>query len=118
MAILQEDSLSKLLIFLTVWCSCWSKLSRQEPPDTEFSEIRIRHHKNRGQNTTHHHHNVTSDKDHKQNGYVHVGDPTDKDITHTTIVEPTINVFDNLTESFPVDEPYGYWPEPGTAFPW
>ena len=29
-----------------------------------------------------------------------------------------VSAFDNLTESFPADEPYGYWPEPGTAFPW
>ena len=117
MTILQEDSLSKLLIFLTVWCSCWSKVSRQEP-ETDFSEIRIRHHKNRGQNMTHHHHNATSDKDQRHNGYIYVGEQTEKDMKETTVAEPTINAFDNLTESFPVDEPYGYWPEPGTAFPW
>ena len=36
---IQEDFFSKLLIFLTVWCSCWSKVSRNEPQETDFSEV-------------------------------------------------------------------------------
>ena len=117
---IQEDFFSKLLIFLTVWCSCWSKVSRNEPPETDFSEVRIRHHKHRSQNMTHnqqHHQNGTNNKTYK--GYVHVTETTVKDIKYSTIVEPTTNTFDNFTELLPLDGAYGYnWPEPGTAFPW
>ena len=114
-----EDYLLKWFVLLAVWCSSWSSVIRYNTEEKEdTNQIRIRHHKNRNENMTRHHHNSSAGHHNRDDvGYKHTGEYDDKDHEHNA-VKPTVGDLDTWTESYPDYGYYGYWPEPGTTFPW
>lgn len=111
-----------ILLFLVAMSLGYSLSYPSSTSDLDDSESggRTHHRKSMKHNHTHHSSNSTKHrhKHNNSNGYNHIGEEVEQDLEHH-VMEPPEGLFENLTvtEGYPADLSYGYWPEQD-EFPW